>query len=196
MAVAYIMDFPGGSAEDYEAVIAKMQLRDTMPPGGLFHAAGPTDEGWRVCDVWESAEQFQQFADAKIGPLTAEQGMAPPRMRSFAVNQIRRGAQGPVTFVQVVRLPGIDAESFAEMDTRITGPERQAPEGCVFHVNGMLDGEWCVLDYWTSKDIRDAFIAERVRPAFEAAGVTAMPQFEEMAVHNVMTAPAEHTAGV
>jgi hypothetical protein len=196
MAVAYIMDFPGGSLEDYDAVVEKMQLNGRLPAGALFHAAGKTAQGMRVCDVWESAERFGQFSDTQIRPLSAERGMAPPQVRSFEVHEIRRGAAGPVRFVQIVHMPGVDAESFVELDKRVVGPERHAPEGCVFHVTGMLDGEWCILDYWTSKEIHDAFIAERVRPAMEGAGVTAMPRFEEMAVHNALTEPAEHPAGV
>jgi hypothetical protein len=196
MAVAFIMDFPGGSAEDYDAVMEKMQLGDHLPAGALFHAAGKSASGWQVCDVWDSAEAFQQFADAKIGPITSAQGMSPPEIRSFPVDQIRRGDAGAVTFLQIVQIPGTDAEGFAAMDAAILGEGRKAPEGCVFHVNGQLGDAWCVLDYWTSKDVRDAFMEHNVRPAMEAGGMTAPPAIEELAIHNALTERAEHPAGV
>ena len=44
-------------------------------PGGgiLSHAAGPTDKGFRVVDVWESEEAFQRFGGV-IGPILQEVG--------------------------------------------------------------------------------------------------------------------------
>jgi hypothetical protein len=196
MAVAFILDFPGGRAEDYDAVVDKMQLNGRLPAGALFHAAGATDDGWRVCDVWESADAYRQFADNKIGPISAQQGMAPPQVRSFDVEEIRRGESGPVEFVQIVHLPGLDAESFRAMDKAVVGADRAVPAACVFHVNGMLDGEWCVLDYWSSKEARDTFMDRDVRPAMEGAGMTTMPTVEAFVVHNALTEPVEHPAGV
>ncbi|MBA3434567.1 MAG: hypothetical protein H0U08_10795, partial [Actinobacteria bacterium] len=35
--------------------------------------AGPTDNGWRVVDVWESEEAFQRFGEV-IGPEHHEVG--------------------------------------------------------------------------------------------------------------------------
>ena len=39
------------------------------PPSGLIlHAAGPTDEGFRIIDVWESEEAWRRFADGLERP--------------------------------------------------------------------------------------------------------------------------------
>jgi hypothetical protein len=38
-----------------------------------------TDNGFRVTDVWESAEAFQQFAEEQIGPNAAAVGLSPPQ---------------------------------------------------------------------------------------------------------------------
>jgi hypothetical protein len=190
MAVAFIMDFAGSSAADYDAVVEKMELGGRLPAGALFHAAGPTDSGWRVCDVWESAEAFQQFAETKIGPITAEVGMPAPQMRSFEANEIHRGGDGAVTFVQIVAIPGLDAAGFDALDEQVTGPQRGVPSDCVLHVNGPLDDGWCVLDYWTSKEVRDEFMQTKVGPAVQATGIDAQPVIEELAVHNSLTEPA------
>jgi hypothetical protein len=196
MAVAFIMDFPGGSVEDYDWVVDRMQLNGRLPAGALIHASGQASDGLRVCDVWESADTFRQFADTKIGPLSTERGMAPPKIRSFEVEEIRRGTGDAVEFVQVVYVPGIsDHATFVEVDRQIVGADRRAPDGCVFHVNGTFDAGYCVLDYWTSKEIRDAFIEQQVLPVFQKAGL-ATPTIEEMSVHNALTKPAAHHAGV
>jgi hypothetical protein len=75
MAVAFIMDFAGGTTEHYDAVLEKMGLGDRLPAGALFHAAGVNDNGLQVCDVWESAEVFQRFAEGQIQPITQEVGL-------------------------------------------------------------------------------------------------------------------------
>jgi hypothetical protein len=196
MAVAFIMDFDGGSTADYDAVVEKMDLRGRLPAGALFHAAGATDTGWRVCDVWETAEACKQFADTRIGPITAEVGMAPPEVRSFEVSAVERGESAPITFVQVVTIPGVDKAGFAALDEQVVGPEHQLPGGCVFHVNGPVGDSWCVLDFWASKDARDDFMQNKVAPAMQAAGVQAEPTIEELAVHNALTEPAERTAAL
>ena len=41
---------------------------DWPVPGLLVHAAGEGKNGFRVVDVWESAEAFQRFAEA-LGPV-------------------------------------------------------------------------------------------------------------------------------
>jgi hypothetical protein len=78
MPVAAIIDFPGATLEQYDEVIKRMGFEPggTGAPGGMFHWVTATDDGIRVTDVWESAEQFQQFADTKIGPITQEVGLA------------------------------------------------------------------------------------------------------------------------
>ena len=48
-------------------------LSDWPVDGILSHAAGPTNDGWRVVDVWRSAEAFERFGPV-IGPLLQEVG--------------------------------------------------------------------------------------------------------------------------
>lgn len=42
-----------------------------------------TEDGLRVTDVWETREQFEQFAEAKIGPITQEVGIPGPPQITF-----------------------------------------------------------------------------------------------------------------
>ena len=82
MAVAVILDFPGGTTDQYEQVIGKMGFEHggKGAPGGLFHWVTETDGGIRVTDVWESREQFQSFAEEQIGPYTQEAGLPEPQI--------------------------------------------------------------------------------------------------------------------
>ena len=81
MAILMIHDAPGGTQEQYEEVGTRLaqsgafdSLSDWPTEGILSHAAGPTDEGWRVVDVWDSEEAFQRFGE-RIGPVLQEVGL-------------------------------------------------------------------------------------------------------------------------
>jgi hypothetical protein len=194
MAVAFIMDFAGGTTEHYDAVLEKMGLGDRLPAGALFHAAGVNDNGLQVCDVWESAEVFQRFAEGQIQPITQEVGLPAPEVRSFEVRQVRGSGGDRVEFVQIVAIPGTTENDFRALDEKVLGPGGEVPEACVYHVNGQLGDGYCVLDYWSSKAARDEFMQTKVGPAVAASGITAEPAIEELTVHNSLTAPT--TAGV
>lgn len=87
MAVAIVMDWAEGSLEQYDEVIGKMGFEHggTGAPGGMFHWVAKNGDGIRVVDVWETREQFEAFAQEKIGPLTQEAGLAEPEMTFFEV---------------------------------------------------------------------------------------------------------------
>jgi hypothetical protein len=89
MAVAIVMEFEGGTLEQYDQVIEKMGFTPGGPgaPGGLSHWAAKTDTGLLVTDVWQTREQFDQFANDSIGPITAEMGIpGPPTMTFYEVH--------------------------------------------------------------------------------------------------------------
>ena len=85
MAVGVILEFDGGTLEQYDEVIAKMGFSPGGPgaPGGLFHWVAATDGGIRITDVWTDREAFERFAEERIGPFTAEVGIPNPPKTSF-----------------------------------------------------------------------------------------------------------------
>ena len=188
MPVGVIMDFTTDRGpEAYDNVIEKMDLGGHLPAGAIFHAAGPSGDGWRVVDVWQDQATFQAFAQEKIGPITAEEGLPEPAMQFVEVDEMfdeRGGGDGGVTFLQVVRLDGMDRAAFQEADSEIRD-EQMAPDGCMFHINGPTDTGWIVVDAWTTKDVRDQFIADKVAPAMQARGI-APPAIEDMEMHNTL----------
>ena len=42
-------------------------LAGPIPAGLIVHAAGPTDEGFRIVGVWESEEAWQRFLADRLG---------------------------------------------------------------------------------------------------------------------------------
>jgi hypothetical protein len=89
MAVAIVMDFPGATLDQYDAVIQSMGLVPGGPPpeGAISHFVTRTDDGIRVVDVWETQEQFDKFAREQIGPQTQKAGIpGPPVMTVYEVH--------------------------------------------------------------------------------------------------------------
>jgi hypothetical protein len=180
MSVAFIFDFEGSTKAQYDGVIAAMELDGKVAPGGLYHGAGSAPGGLRVIDVWEGDQPFEHFAQTKIGPLTAAQGMPEPSLQRMeaASQRVGSGSGAPATFAQVVTMEGIDEATFDELDAAVLGGGG-LPEGCLFHVNGPVPGGWRVIDYWTSREARDTFMANQVQPAMEAAGAP-QPEIEDL----------------
>ena len=71
MAYAFVQDI-ASSWEHYERVAAG--LTDPPPEGLILHLAGPTDEGFRIIDVWESEQAFKHFQAERLQPAVAALG--------------------------------------------------------------------------------------------------------------------------
>ena len=66
-----------------------------MPPGGISHAAGPTEEGWRVVDVWESEEAFETFFRERLEQAMQNAGMPTPEVETWQVYSTLEPARTP-----------------------------------------------------------------------------------------------------
>jgi hypothetical protein len=49
-------------------------LAEPEPKGLILHLAGPTDEGFRIIDVWETEEAWQEFRASRLAPMIAALG--------------------------------------------------------------------------------------------------------------------------
>lgn len=70
-----IVEDVAASWEQYAPVASA--LAGPAPAGLIVHAAGPTDEGFRVVALWESEEAWRRFAD-RVG--SADVSPAPPQV--------------------------------------------------------------------------------------------------------------------
>ena len=89
VAVGVQADFKGMTLEQYDQVIEQMGFspRGAGGPGELFHWVTQTADGIRVTDVWESQEDFEKFAEEKIGPITEAVGVpSPPEIQYLDVH--------------------------------------------------------------------------------------------------------------
>jgi hypothetical protein len=71
MPYAFVQDV-ASSWEEYQLVAAA--LVDPAPVGLILHVAGPTDEGVRIIDLWESEEAWHRFQAEHLQPAVAAPG--------------------------------------------------------------------------------------------------------------------------
>jgi hypothetical protein len=57
-------------------------VTDPIPPGLLLHVAGPTDEGFRVIDVWATREDWERFR-VQRDAVIADSALAPATLREL-----------------------------------------------------------------------------------------------------------------
>lgn len=91
MAYGIVHRFPGGTKEQYEASIAAVHPSDgSLPDGQIFHAAGPSDDGWTIVAIHVSQESWERFRDEKLTPAMSagiEDGFpTPPQETAFTVH--------------------------------------------------------------------------------------------------------------
>ncbi len=89
MAYGVVHTFAGGTKDQYEASIAAVHPAGGLPEGQIFHAAGPSAEGWTIVAIHDSLESWERFRDGTLIPtMTAgiEGGFTgPPTEIAYAV---------------------------------------------------------------------------------------------------------------
>ncbi|MBV9518948.1 MAG: hypothetical protein JO068_12575 [Hyphomicrobiales bacterium] len=95
MSYCIVHHFPGGTKDQYEASIAAVHpARDALPKGQIFHAAGPSAEGWTIIALHDSKESWERFRDGTLFP-TMSKGIkggftSPPQETAFEVHNLQK----------------------------------------------------------------------------------------------------------
>jgi hypothetical protein len=85
--MAYLIThfFEGGTAKQYETIVGVAHPAGGLPPGQIYHAAGPTEGGWQVVSVWDSKDAADTFVAETLVPAfrTTSGGFSgPPQERA------------------------------------------------------------------------------------------------------------------
>lgn len=73
MSYGVVHQFKGGTKDQYEASTAAVHPSDgSLPAGQLFHAAGPSADGWTIVALHESKESWEAFRDGILMPRMKE----------------------------------------------------------------------------------------------------------------------------
>ena len=93
MKYAITHHFPGGTKEQYEAILAAVHGEGGgLPEGQIFHVAGESADGFTIIAIHESKESWERFRDNVLNPRTRE-GIdggftTPPQETGFVVHSM------------------------------------------------------------------------------------------------------------
>ena len=93
MPYAFVQDV----AASWEQYTRYADALSEPPPGLIVHAAGPTDEGFRIIDIWESEEAWEQFRAERLPVQAADPALPPPHFRALRPAHVIYGASSPAT---------------------------------------------------------------------------------------------------
>lgn len=85
---AFVNDV-AASWEQYERFAKAFE--GPTPEGLLLHAAGPTDEGFRIIAVWESEDAWARFRDTRLGTDVESVAHVPPTFRALHATHVVHG---------------------------------------------------------------------------------------------------------
>ena len=97
MAVGIRIKLAGITEEQLDAVNKHVDPAADPPKGLLFHASGPTEEGWGVINFWESRQDFDAF-EPRIGAAVAAAGaqlQGRPDIKQFSVHDAGANRECP-----------------------------------------------------------------------------------------------------
>jgi hypothetical protein len=75
MPVVMNMRWDGVTPEEYEQAREQVGWEQRSPEGGIIHIASFTDEGLRITDIWETADDFNRFVASRLMPVVREIGI-------------------------------------------------------------------------------------------------------------------------
>ena len=72
MAGLVIADVQGQTAEGYDGMLAALEGDLKEAPGFIAHGAGPSVDGWKTFEVWETLGEATRFFAGYVRPLLPE----------------------------------------------------------------------------------------------------------------------------
>jgi hypothetical protein len=73
MAIGVLTEVDEGTLEQYDQVNERLQMQGDPPAGMIVHTAGAKEGGgFRIFDVWESRDVFENFQQDRLGPVVTE----------------------------------------------------------------------------------------------------------------------------
>ena len=75
MTVVTTIDINGMSPEEYRTVMDKLGVERRPEPGIYLHATITTDFGYRVVEIWDRREGFEDFLENRLAPTMKALGI-------------------------------------------------------------------------------------------------------------------------
>jgi hypothetical protein len=69
------LDITGLTPEEYRAVLDEMGVENRPAAGIYLHLTTATDFGYRIVEIWDSKEGFEEFLERRLGPASKALGI-------------------------------------------------------------------------------------------------------------------------
>ena len=69
------LDVTGLTETEYRAVLDRMGVEQSPEPGIYLHLTVPTDFGFRIIEIWDRKEGFEEFAERRMYPALRALGI-------------------------------------------------------------------------------------------------------------------------
>jgi hypothetical protein len=70
--VAFVLNAPGMTTEVYDRAMETLKFDENWPEGLQSHHAAVTPDGLFIFDVWDTREDWERFAQERLGAALAE----------------------------------------------------------------------------------------------------------------------------
>lgn len=190
MAISAVLLFEstGDVRKIYDSILDEMGARDSPPAGAIYHWCAPVPGGLQVCDLWETREQFERFAQDEIRPISAKHGLAAPLVEIADVHEFIPGRETSQKGAGML----IDFEGDTDQLLKKIDQVNQRmdviadpPQGLVFHWTSPAPGGVRVIDHWRSNEDFERFVGTRLSPLMEAVGLP-QPRITGLEVYNTL----------
>jgi len=174
MAILMILDIPGGTVGQYDKVNEIMGVDDDNTPDGLIsHAAGPTDDGLLIVDVWESEDALNRFVGEQVMPAMQQAAVPQAQPRVLPVhNRIDSGAGSEPNVILLIESDTFTPAMYDDIVSRMpahAGGGSSHP--AVSHVAARTDDGMVFVDVWDSPESAQRFFESQLGPASEGVDI-------------------------
>ena len=89
MRIVMLMKWEGITPAQYDELRNEVQWEGNMPQGAVFHVAAFGNNAVHVTDIWESADEFNNFIQNRLMPAVVKKGITnKPAVDTFPVHAI------------------------------------------------------------------------------------------------------------
>jgi hypothetical protein len=107
MAVAMFMHWPGVTSDQYDAVMASLELDANPAAGGVLHVAALTEDGLEVCEVWQTELAFHSYLEHRLLPVMGGLEISGlPQITLVPLHNLYAGDPDVIDRIGAVSLPG------------------------------------------------------------------------------------------
>jgi hypothetical protein len=178
MAVLVIMDIEGGTREQYDRVDALLggTTADHAPPGLISHAAGETDTGFLVVDVWENPEIMQQSFEQVLAPALQQAEVPQVQPRVLPVHDHFNGGATDGSVIVLIEIDGMTTDDYDQLAASMPAHATPGAHPAVSHLAAVGEDGIVVVDIWGSPEEFAAFAQSELAPRAGASLSGMTPQ--------------------